>query len=156
MNPRVMDVVGYIGKFVSDNFDSPFDQSEIFDELMSQGYSSREISDAFKWIERNTLGDSKDKPLSESLDDDQKPAFRVLTVAEQSKITPKAYAELMSFYQRGILDAPLLEEVIDRIMKHEAEEISDRDVRRVAALSVFTRVQSEWKDFLHATNTLLH
>ena len=155
MNQRVMDVVGFIGKFVTENFDSPFDQSEILDELQSRGYSTREITDAFRWIERNTLGDPKDRPLSK-VPDQKRPAFRVLTVAEQSKISPKSFAALSDLYERGILDSILLEEIIDRIMKHESEEMSEKEVRRVAALSVFTRVQSEWKDFLHATNTLLH
>ena len=154
-NPRVMDVVGFIGKFVTDNFDGPFDQEEILDELLSQGFSSREISDAFKWIERNTLGDPKDTPIGAVLAPQRAP-MRVLTVAEQSKISPKAFGQLMSLNERGILDAVLLEEIIERLMKYEPEDITDKEVRRIAALSVFTRVQAEWRDFLHQTNTLLH
>lgn len=155
MNPRVMDVVGFIGKFVIENFEGHFDQGEILDELLSQGYSSREISDAFKWIERNTLGDPKDTPAGQ-VPAELRPPMRVLSPAEQAKISPKSYAQLVSLYERGILDPVLLEEIIERLMKNENEEISDKDVRRIAALSVFTRVQSEWRDFLHATNTLLH
>ena len=155
MNPRVMDAVGFIGKFVCENNESHFDQGEILDELLSQGFSSREISDAFKWIERNTLGDPKDTPLM-IVPTENRPPLRVLTLAEQSKITPKSFGQLSSLYERGILDPVLLEEIIERLMKNEDEEITDKDVRRIAALSVFTRVQAEWRDFLHQTNTLLH
>jgi len=51
-----MDAVGLIGRYVADNWESMVDHVEIHDELLNLGFSTREISDAFRWIEKNTLG----------------------------------------------------------------------------------------------------
>jgi uncharacterized protein Smg (DUF494 family) len=153
MRPRVMDAVGFIGKFVTDHWESLLDQDEIRDELINLGFSSREISDAFRWIEKNTLGANEDVRVAEHA-----PAtpMRVLSPAEQTKINRKCHGMLMSYYERGIIDALLLEEIVERVMKSDTEECDDKQLRRLAALCIFTRVQAEWREFLHSTNTLVH
>ena len=62
----------------------------------------------------------------------------------------------MKCYERGLLDPLLLEEVMERIMRGESHEVDEREVRRMTALALFSRVQDEWKEYLLATNTLLH
>lgn len=154
MNPKVMDAVGVIGRFVADHWESMINQDEIADELMNLGFSNREISDAFKWIERNTLGSPGDThPLPEA---SIKPGIRVLSPMEQAKINPSAYSLVTSYYDRGLLDATLLEDIIERAMRSEAEEVEEKELRRITALTLFNRVQAEWRDYLHTTNTLVH
>ena len=154
MNPRVMDAVGLISRFVTDHWESLFDSAEVQDELSSQGFSKREITNAFKWIEANTLGEGvdvkSDSPISIS------PPLRIFSSVEQGKLTPKALGLLMKCYERGLLDPLLLEEVMERIMRSESHEVDEREVRRMTALALFSRVQDEWKEYLLATNTLLH
>jgi len=75
---------------------------------------------------------------------------------EQAKITATAYATLTGYFERGILDAVLLEEIIERAVQSDKDEIGDREIRRLTALALFTRVQSEWREYLHTTNTLVH
>lgn len=153
MNPKVMDAVGFISRFVNDHWESMVDSSEVRDELTNQGYSTREISDAFKWIEANTLGTDYDSLPVES---PEKPPMRVLTDTEREKLTPQAVGLLMQFYDRGIVDALILEEILERATKSEQDEIDEKEVRRITALTLFTRIQDDWLEILHSTNTLIH
>ncbi|MBS1984717.1 MAG: DUF494 family protein [Bdellovibrionales bacterium] len=152
MNPKVMDAVGLIGKFVSENWESIVNHEEILDELQNQGFSSREITDAFRWIERNTLG--PDEPLKDTFS--IQPPVRALSPIESAKLTPEAYGVLLRCYERGLIDSLILEDILERIVRSEAEEVGIKEVRRLTALTLFTRVQSEWRDYLHSTNTLIH
>lgn len=154
MSPKVMDAVGVIGRFVADHWEAMINQEEICDELVNMGFSNREISDAFRWIERNTLGSPEDRhPLPEA---GIKPAVRVLGTLEQTKIQPEAYGQISTYYDRGLLDATLLEDIIERAMRSDSEEVDEREIRRITALTLFNRVQAEWRDYLHTTNTLVH
>ena len=154
MNPKVMDAVGLIGKFVSDNWEYVVDPSDLLDELENRGFSSREISDAFKWIERNTLGamDSRGEEIPES----ERPPVRILTPVEQAKLSQSAIDVLQKIYERGIIDVSLFEEILEKASKSDSEEVSEKEMRRIASLTVFTRVQAEWREFLRSTNTLVH
>lgn len=157
MNPKIMDAVGFIGRFVADHWESMIDQQDIQDELLNLGFSSREISDAFKWIEKNTLGGT-DGHFEEGTSDTLMipPPIRVLSAVEKMKISPEAYGTLVKYYDRGLIDPVLLEEIIERAMHSESEELNDHDIRKVASLAIFNKVQAEWRDFLHTTNTLVH
>ena len=154
-NPKVMDAVGLIGKFVTDNWEYVVDPTDMLDELENRGFSSREISDAFKWIERNTLG-AMDARNEEKIPEADRPSVRILTTVEQSKLASGASALLQRIYDRGIIDVALFEEILDKALKSESEEVTEKEMRRIASLTVFTRVQAEWRDFLRSTNTLVH
>jgi len=158
-NPKVMDAVGFIGRYVADHWETMVDQDDICDELLNLGFSNREITDAFRWIERNTLGSDEgtfeDGATSEHLAG-IKPPVRVLSAIEQSKITPAAYGVLMSYYDRGMIEPVLLEDILERTMRSESEEVSEREMRRITSLTLFNKVQAEWREYLHTTNTLVH
>lgn len=152
MRPRILDVVGYIGRFVSAHWDSIADHSEITDELMNLGFSDAEISDAFQWIERHTLG-LKDQKVVRGHGNI---TMRPLGHSERAKFSAPAYGLLVDLVGRGILDALTLEEVIEKCMKSEPEELNKEEVRRVTALTLFNHHQPEWSELLHTTNTLVH
>jgi len=152
MNPKVMDAVGLIGRYVADNWEHMVDPTDLLDELENLGFSTREISDAFRWIERNTLG--SEGPVKKV--EGPRPPMRVLSAIESAKLAPQAHGFLQSLYDRGLIDVVLFEDILEKALKGEGEEVSERQVRRIASLTVFMRVQSEWRDFLHSTNTLVH
>lgn len=155
VSPRVMDVVGLIGRFFSENAEAMPSHEEVMDELQNQGFSSREISDAFRWIERNTLGPDDDRePNTTSLL--LQPPARILTPIEAGKLSSDAHGQLLRYYKRGLVDAVLLEEILEKVARSESDEIGVREIRRLTALTLFTKVQAEWRDFLHSTNTLIH
>lgn len=157
MNPKVLDVVGVIGRFVSENWESMADQEDLLDELQNQGFSSRDISEAFRWIEKNTLGADDEANARESATTVSiHPPARTLTPIEANKLTTEAHGFLLKFYERGLLDPLLLEDILERVVRMEAEEVGIKEIRRLTALTLFIRVQSEWRDYLHSTNTLIH
>jgi len=154
MNPKVMDAVGFISRFVSDHWESMADSSEVRDELTNQGFSSKEIADAFKWIEANTLGNDQDS--YGDVKAGQKAPMRVLTEDERSKLSSQAVGVLIQYYDRGLIDALLLEEILERITKSEQDELDEKELRRITSLTLFTKIQDDWLEILHSTNTLIH
>ncbi len=153
MNPKVMDAVGLIGRYVADSWEHVVDPSVMLDELEAQGFSTREISDAFRWIERNTLGADEVAVL---LPEATRPSMRILSVVERTRVTPEAQGVLQRLHDRGLIDTLMLEEMVEKALKSDDEEIGANEMRRIASLTIFNRVQDEWKDFLKSTNTLVH
>lgn len=154
MDPRIMDAVGFIGQFVSDHWEAMFGQDDINYALQDQGFSSEEITRAFRWIEDHTLGELSIAPTSK-VTARILPASRVLSSIESMKISPRAFGALMSLYERGVMDILQFEEVIERAMKTPGDSVSSRQMKRLAALTLFNRVQSDWRDFLHSKSTLI-
>ena len=154
MSPRIMDAVGFIGRLVADDFDALLDQNDIKEELVNMGFSNKEISNAFKWIEETTLGQVTAKPPRRKKDLSQPPSpkiqppFRKLGALEEAKIKPKAQGLLLNYYNRGVVDPILLEEILEKIMKLNVEEVGEREVRRISALTLFGRVQGDWRELL--------
>lgn len=99
------------------------DSSEVRDQMTHQGFSSREISDAFRWIEANTLGE-KDSTHGTS---GQQVPVRVLTVAEKAKLSPSAQGLLMTYQDRGLIDAMIIEDILERVQRSEEDEVSDKE-----------------------------
>ena len=153
MNPKVMDAVGFISRFVNDHWERIADSSEVRDELSNQGFSSKEIADAFKWIEANTLGTDY---ASAPMEAPGKAPMRALTDSEREKLSSAAVGLLMQFYSKGIVDALILEEILERVAKSEQDELDEKEIKRITALTLFTRIQDEWLEILHSTNTLIH
>jgi uncharacterized protein Smg (DUF494 family) len=154
IHARIMDVVGLISRYLAESPDIVTNPNQIDDELSGLGFSSKEIKKAYRWIEDNTLGNPKEpqpEPLSQNL-----PPLRVFTKAETSKLKPRALGLLHRCYERGLLDPLLLDEVLEKVLQSEIEEFSEAELRRVVALHLFNRVQSDWKELLHSTNTLVH
>jgi uncharacterized protein Smg (DUF494 family) len=157
MDPRIMDAVGFIGQFVSDHWEAVFGQDDISYALQDQGFSREEILSAFGWIEEHTLGKSTRATRAKHASPAKfQPSMRILTSLEALKITPKAYGVLVEFYDRGVLDILQFEEVIDRAMKTPVDAVSSRQMKRLAALTLFNQVQGEWRNFLHSKSTLVH
>ncbi|MEO5667660.1 MAG: DUF494 family protein [Bdellovibrionota bacterium] len=155
MDPRIMDAVGYIGQFVSDHWEAMFGQEDISYALQDQGFSSEEITRAFRWIEGHTLGETLEKSATKTGTPRLQPPSRVLGSIEAMKISPRAFGALVSLYERGVLDILQFEEVIERAMKTPGDSVSSRQMKRLAALTLFNRVQNEWRDFLHSKSTLI-
>jgi uncharacterized protein Smg (DUF494 family) len=157
MDPRVMDAVGFIGQFVSDHWEAVFGHDDLKDALLDQGFSDQEISNAFSWIEDHTLGKrsrkgrSKIKPSVAQI----RPPHRVLTNIEAMKIAPEAFGALLSLYERGVLNLLQFEEVIERAMRTPVDQVGSRQMKRLAALTLFNQVQNDWRDLLHSKSTLV-
>jgi uncharacterized protein Smg (DUF494 family) len=103
-------------------------------------------------IEQTTLGHADEqtppKKVSEFSSPKIQPPFRKFDALESSKLKPKAQGLLLSFYNRGMLDPILLEELLEKIMRLNVEEVSEKEIRRMTALLIFSRVQGDWRELL--------
>jgi Smg protein len=156
MDTKIMDAVGLIGKIVSENWESIGDIEEVSQELENQGFSNRQIADAFRWIEQNTLGSDTDIMSAEGGVNSNPPPVRVLSAIEASKLKPAAVGLVMKLYERGLVDNLILEDILERAVRSESEEVDLKEMRRLTALALFSRVQEEWREHLNKTNTLIH
>lgn len=155
MKPRIKDVVGLIGHYISDHWEAHIDREEISDELLHRGYFNREIKDAFHWIDEMTLGALRDAVAQNTIAKNP-PSQRVLSSVESTKISLEAWSLLMSFYGRGLIDPMLLEEIMDHCMQMDVDEVTVTKMKEVTALTLFKHLHDEWKEFLHSSSTLLH
>ena len=153
MNPKIMEVVSLIGNFVADHWDNVIDGQNISDELLNVGFSSQEVNDAFKWIEEHTIGN--DVAALQKTDAYEKFTPRPLTSMEQLRVLPKAYGILVSLLDRNVIDTLLFEEVIERAMLSDFDEVGPKEIKRIAALALFNRAQSDWVKLLKSNSTLL-
>ncbi|NCN42080.1 DUF494 domain-containing protein [bacterium] len=153
MNTRVMDVVGFIGQYFSEYEEDSFEQDELNDALVDQGFSTGEIKEAFRWIEEKTLAEGlSKKPMLET---QLSPSLRVLSKIEAMRITPEAHGVLIGLHGRGVIDQLIVDEIIDRAMALSGPEVGPRTIRRIAALTVFVRMQNEWREWLQLNTTVL-
>jgi len=155
--PRVLDAVGVIGRFVSDYWDSCVHYGEISEELFDRGFSDGEIEDAYIWIEQSTLGPKgafKDQGNRETFATQQ--SIRRLGPLEDAKLDSKAHGALISYFNKGLIDSVLLEEVLSRVMQSASSIVGKKELRRLTALTLFNRFQVEWKELLQHSNMLLH
>ncbi len=153
MDTRVLDAVGFIGQYFADVEDESFEQDDLNDALVDQGFSSTEIKEAFRWIEEKTLAEGLSR--KRSLETQLSPSLRVLSRIEAMKITPEAHGVIIGLHTRGVIDQLTVEEIIERAMALSGPEVSPRSIRRIAALTVFARMQAEWREWLQSSTTVL-
>lgn len=158
MSLRVMDAVGLIGQFVADHWESINGPQDLMDELLHQGFSSGEIKGAFKWIESHTLGHPGKisdgapprRPSSHLL-----PSLRIMTSYEKIRFSPAGQGYLMSLHEKGLLDLLQVEEVIEKALRSSSDTVGIRELKSLAALVLFTKIQSDARDLLLSKSSLV-
>lgn len=167
-NERIKEAVGIIGRFLSENKEV-FDEQNVSDELLNLGFSEREIAGAYRYIERNTLGphwrrrpSNKQRRLqkAEHQQNLRKRALlplRMLNHIEATKIDPKAHTYLLQLHSLGAIDTHMMEEIIERALGSAGEFISLLEIRRIAALYLFTRIQMvQGESAMNISNNSIH
>jgi Smg protein len=167
MSLRVMDAVGLIGQLVADHWESMSGPQDVTDQLLHHGFSSTEITEAFKWIESHTLGPSdkaskatKKKTATKKTKAVAKgprlnPSLRTLTNYEKVRFSPAGHGFLLTLYEKGMLDLLQLEEVIEKAVRSSSDTVGIQELKRLAALVLFTRMQSDSRDLLHSKSSLV-
>lgn len=118
MKENVLDVLMYLFRnYMDDDADADPDRESIQTELLAAGFPSREIQQAFEWldslIDRQMLITSPVNPGS----------CRVYVAQELAKLDVECRGFLLFLEQNGILDSETRELVIDRVMALEADDI---------------------------------
>lgn len=159
LRDRIREVVGIIGRFLSEN-QINFDEQNLQDELQHLGFNEREIAGAYRFIEKSTLGPEwrKGSRLKNKKSRSKKlNAVRILSAIEATKIDTRAHAYLLQLHSVGAINVEMMEEIIEHALGHNDEFISVTEIRRLTALLLFTRVQiSHGVGSLSVSNTLIN
>ena len=113
MKERVLDVLMYLFDHCTSDASNPeaSEQDALVKELETAGFASKEINDAFEWLEgihglEITHDENKEKLLP----------FRAFNQEEKVKISPKSLGFLLSLEQIGVVDYLTREVILDRTM----------------------------------------
>lgn len=134
MRERFLDLVTLLARSLFE--EGREDEETIVEELVAEGHDPQDIREALDWLEQVAAARGG-RPVARL--DGEPTAARVLTPAEQLKIDAQAYGFLVRLRQLGLVDALLLERVLERAMEVEADEIGVEEMKQVAALVLFDR-----------------
>ena len=153
MDTRILNAVGFIGQYFAEYEEEVFEQEDLNDALLDHGFSGGEITEAFRWIEEKTLAGGLAKKAFTSTQ--ISPSLRVLNRVETMVITPAAHGVLIELHTRGVIDLIIVEEIIERAMELGGGDVNAKSMRRLAALTVFSHMQSDWREWLQSNTTVL-
>jgi Smg protein len=138
MRERFLDLVMLLARYLFEQ--GREDEEMIVDELAAEGYDPQDTREALEWLEQVAAARGG-RPIVRPGGEES--AARVLTPAEQLKIDAAAYGYLMRLRQLGLLDALVLERVLERAMEVETDEIGLDEVKQITALVLFDRSPHE-------------
>jgi Smg protein len=139
LRERVLTIVGIIAQYVMDERED-FNETDIVEELLAEGFAAEEIDAAFSWMESLSLQPSKKTELELAA-----PTWRIFTPEENRALSAEARGFLVRLRSLGILDNESQEEIIERALQTDEGELSLRDIKTLTALTLFARSQDTWR-----------
>lgn len=139
MRERVLAIVSIIAQYVMEDRDF-LTENDIVEQLIEDGFDAEEIDAAFSWME--TLSLQVGEPPKRHL---TLPTQRILTRDEELLLSRDAQGFLVRLRALGIIDDDLHEEILERALRGEEDEISLKEIKAVTALTLFTRSQEDWR-----------
>jgi len=140
LRERVLAIVSIIAQYVMEDRDF-LTENDIVEQLLEDGFDAEEIDAAFSWMETISL-QSGANPARSRL---SMPTQRILTRDEELLLSQDAQGFLVRLRALGIIDDDLHEEILERALRGEEDEISLREIKAVTALTLFTRSQHDWR-----------
>lgn len=148
MKTRVLEAVGFIGRFFADYGHEDSFEVGLSEALLDQGFSDSEVKEAYRWIEEKTLGTGVVGQKNVASGPQLTPSMRVLSREEGRKLSREAYGVLIDLHSRGVFDILVVEEILQRAMALKKDTIYPADIKRLAALIVFSQMQDGWADLM--------
>lgn len=139
MRERVLAIVSIIAQFVMEERELP-SETEIVEELLAVGFEAEEIDAAFHWMESQSLPSTSGTMPAMTL-----PSHRIFTRKECLALSCEARGFLIRLRTMGILDHDLEEEIIEQAMQVAEDEISLKELKTIAALTLFARSHDSWR-----------
>lgn len=143
MRERVLAIVNLIAKYVLGAEDAPISEQELIAELMSVGYESEEIHDAFTWMESVALQNPDDS--SPAIIPMGQPSYRLFSPEEQSALSQEAIGFLVRLRAMGMLSDEAQEEIIDRAVRASEDQINLQEIKIISALTLLSRSNNLWQ-----------
>lgn len=139
MKENVLDLLMYLFEnYIYDEPDAKPDRDHLRDSLEQAGFSSGEIARAFQWLD----GLEIQRQLPE-LEEQGADPIRLYDLEEQRRIDVEARGFLMYLETSGVLDAKRREQVLDRLMALDQDEIGLEDLKWVVLMVLFNQPGQE-------------
>jgi Smg protein len=137
MKENVLDVLMYLFQnYMEDDVDVDPDRESIQTELLAAGFPSREIQQAFEWLDSLVDRQSVPLPVNPS-------SCRIYVEPELARLDVECRGFLLFLEQGGILDPETRELVIDRVMALEAEDIGLYQLKWIILMVLFNQPGQE-------------
>jgi Smg protein len=139
LKERVLAIVSIIAQYVAEENRLP-SSSDIVEELLASGFEAEEIDAAFLWMESfsSQQSDISDHPELTI------PSQRIFTPQECQAISCEGRGFLTQIRGLGILDDASQEDIIQKAVQLDEDEITLADVKNLTALTLLTRSHNDW------------
>jgi Smg protein len=143
LRERVLAIVNLIAKYVLGAEDAPINEQELVAELLSVGFETEEINDAFSWMESAAL---QEPPCQLAADTPMRqPSYRLFSREEQSAMSLEAIGFLVKLRAMGMLPDEAQEEIIERALRAAEEPINLQEIKIISALTLLSRANNLWQ-----------
>ncbi len=139
MKENVLDLLMYLFEnYIYDEPETTPDRESLGDSLEEAGFSGAEIDRAFSWLDG--LAEQRQLPVFGGMDNNP---IRVFSDDECSRLDLDARGLLLYLENIGVLDPARREQVLDRVLALEEEDISMEDVKWVVLMVLFNQPGQE-------------
>ncbi len=145
MFERVLAVISIISQYIIEDIDVFDQEMEIVEDLMSLGFEPGEIEAAFNWIANLSQGI---KGGDEVLEAEELGRYvRIFTAEEKRLLTNPARGYLMKLHRLDLVNAPLLEEIIDQAILLDTPAVGVEEIKMISTMVVmFSQSGAETKN----------
>ncbi len=136
MKETMVDVLLYLfERYMAEELEPDDDRAALQGRLLEAGFPSREIEQAFDWLEDFSNLDTLAQPSSHST--------RIYHPRELARLGQEGYGFLAFLEQRGILNPTLRELVIERVMALDAAEIGIDQLKWLVLMVLYNLPEEE-------------
>jgi Smg protein len=139
LRERVLAIVSIIAQYVMGDREA-VTENDIVEELLAVGFVSEEIDAAFSWMQNLAL-----QKLDPGTQLPEVRAQRIFTAEEVFSISAEARGLLIRLRMLGILDDQTQEEIIDKALQVAEDEITLKEMKAIAAMTLFAHTNDEWR-----------
>lgn len=139
MRERVLAIVTFIAQYFLEEQETG-SENDLVEELLAIGFEAHEIDAAFCWMENQALSPPQSHELTAPVI-----THRVFSREEQRALSPEARGFMIRLRGSGIIDEDTFEDIIQKSLQVNDEEVSLKDMKTIAVLTLFARSQHQWR-----------
>ncbi|MBE0596864.1 MAG: DUF494 family protein [Desulfuromonadales bacterium] len=139
MRDRVLAIVNLITQMVLEERDQ-FSEGDLVGELLDFGFAAEEIDAAFSWMENMSV-----QPRQPQIRPLTLPTTRIFSAEEVRALSTESRGYLLRLRSMGVLDDSAHEEVIDRVLQLDEDQLCLKELKPIIALTLFTRSHDDWR-----------
>lgn len=144
MRERILNIIEIVVKHILTTKEVIFNENEVIEYLLSEGYNLEEINTAFSWI-REIIGHQRLTPPSKkSRKNTGITGIRLLSLEEKMNLSPEAHGFIIRLKELGFIDDDMQEEIIEKAMYLSDGQIGREEIKSIVALVIMNRSGAEW------------